>query len=87
MFGRLTAPCDSTCADSRSGQNGFRLVSDLHFEAKRSFVGLDLIVLKYEMSRALDGKHFVSDGVDAMMVTDFSVPHKVKYLDLVTHYD
>ena len=38
------------------------LVPDLHFEAKRFYVGSDHIVLEYDMSGTSDGSHFVWDG-------------------------
>ena len=60
-----------------------RLVPDLHFEAKRFYVGADHIVLEYDMSGTSDGRHFVCDGVDVIAVTDGLVARKDTYLDLV----
>jgi len=64
-----------------------RLVPDLHFEAKRFYVGSDHIVFEYDMSGTFDGTHFVCDGVDVIAVTDGLVARKDTYLDLVALID
>ena len=64
-----------------------RFVPDLHFEAKRFYVGPDHIVLEYGMSGTSDGTHFVCDGVDVIAVTDGLVARKDTYLDLVALID
>lgn len=63
------------------------LVPDLHFEAKRFYVGSDHIVLEYDMSGTSDGSHFVCDGVDVIAVDDGLVARKDTYLDLVALVD
>jgi ketosteroid isomerase-like protein len=64
-----------------------RLVPDLHFEAKRFYVGADHIVLEYDMSGTSDGARFVCDGVDVLAVDDGLVARKDTYLDLVALTD
>ena len=64
-----------------------RLVPDLHFEPKRFYLGADHIVLEYDMSGTLDGRHFVCDGVDVIAVVDGMVARKDTYLDLVALID
>ena len=63
------------------------LVPDLHFEAKRFYVGSDHIVLEYDMSGTSDGSHFVCDGVDVIAVDDGLVARKDTYLDLAALVD
>ena len=63
------------------------LVPDLHFEAKRFYIGSDHIVFEYDMSGTSDGTHFVCDGVDVIAVNDGLVARKDTYLDLVTLAD
>jgi ketosteroid isomerase-like protein len=64
-----------------------RLVPDLHFEAKRLYVGTDHIVFEYDMSGTADGSRFVCDGADVIAVTDGLVARKDTYLDLVALLD
>jgi ketosteroid isomerase-like protein len=61
-----------------------RLVPDLHFEAKRFYLGADHIVFEYDMSGTSDGSAFVCDGVDVIAVTDGLVARKDTYLDQAT---
>jgi ketosteroid isomerase-like protein len=63
------------------------LVPDLHFEAKRIYVGADHIVFEYDMSGTSAGSPFVCDGVDVIAVTDGLVARKDTYLDLITLLD
>ena len=64
-----------------------RLVPDLHFQAKRVYVGSDHIVFEYDMSGTSDVSHFVCDGADVIAVTDGLVARKDTYLDLVALLD
>lgn len=59
-----------------------RLVPDLHFEAKRIYLGTDHVVFEYDMSGTSDGSGFVCDGVDVIAVSDGLVARKDTYLDL-----
>jgi len=61
-----------------------RLVPNLHFEAKRVYVGSDHIVFEYDMSGTSDGSDFVCDGADVIAVSDGLVARKDTYLDLTT---
>ena len=63
------------------------LVPDLHFEAKRFYVGTDHIVFEYDMSGTTEGVQFVCDGVDVIAVNDGLVARKDTYLDLVALAD
>ncbi len=58
------------------------LVPDLHFEAKRIYVGTDHVVFEYDMSGTSDGSGFVCDGVDVIAVRGGLVARKDTYLDL-----
>jgi hypothetical protein len=46
------------------------LVPDLHFEAKRVYLGADHIVFEYDMSGTAGGTSFICDGADVIAVTD-----------------
>ncbi|HLN17886.1 MAG TPA: nuclear transport factor 2 family protein [Acidimicrobiales bacterium] len=61
-----------------------RLVPNLHFEAKRVYVGSDHIVFEYDMSGTSDGSEFACDGADVIAVSDGLVDRKDTYLDLTT---
>ena len=61
-----------------------QLVPDLHFEAKRGYIGLDHIVVEYDMSGTYSDNRFVCDGVDVFAVSNGLVARKDSYLDLVT---
>jgi len=61
------------------------LVPDLHFEAKRAYLGTDHIVLEYDMSGTVDGTHFVCDGADVIAVEEGLVARKDTYLDLAAY--
>jgi ketosteroid isomerase-like protein len=61
-----------------------RLVPNVHFEAKRVYMGTDHIVFEYDMSGTLDGSDFVCDGADVIAVSDGLVARKDTYLDLTT---
>jgi ketosteroid isomerase-like protein len=60
----------------------FALSPDLHFEAKRVYLGSDHIALEYDMSGTA-GQSFVCDGVDVIAVSDGLVARKDTYLDLI----
>ena len=63
------------------------LVPDLHFEAKRVYLGADHIVFEYDMSGTTGGTSFMCDGADVIAVTDGFVARKDTYLDLVALVD
>ena len=63
------------------------LVPDLHFEAKRVYLGADHIVFEYDMSGTTGGTSFMCDGADVIAVTDGLVARKDTYLDLVALVD
>ncbi len=63
------------------------LVPDLHFEAKRVYLGTDHIVFEYDMSGTTGGTSFVCDGADVIAVKDGLVARKDTYLDLVALVD
>lgn len=65
----------------------FKMVPDLHFEAKRGYLGADHIVLEYDMSGTFEKSHFVCDGVDVFLVADGLIARKDSYLDLVALAD
>ena len=46
------------------------LVPDLHFEAKRIYLGADHLVFEYDMSGTSDGSGFVCDGADVIAVSN-----------------
>jgi len=60
------------------------LVPDLHFAAKRGYLGTDHIVLEYDMSETFSETHFVCDGVDVFSVVNGLMARKDSYLDLAT---
>jgi ketosteroid isomerase-like protein len=62
-----------------------RLVPDLHFEAKRAYLGADHIVLEYDMSGTVGETHFVCDGADVIAVESGLVARKDTYLDLAAY--
>lgn len=60
----------------------FALAPDLHFEAKRVYLGPDHLTFEYDMSGTTAGQPFVCDGVDVIAVSDGLVARKDTYLDL-----
>lgn len=60
------------------------LVPDLHFEAKRVYLGVDHLAFEYDMSGTAGGSRFVCDGVDILAFSDGLVARKDTYLDLVS---
>ena len=62
-----------------------RLVPDLHFEAKRAYLGPNHIVLEYDMSGTVGDSPFVCDGADVIAVEDGLVARKDTYLDLAAY--
>lgn len=61
------------------------LVPDLHFDARRAYLGADHIVLEYEMSGTASESPFVCDGADVIAVQDGLVARKDTYLDLAAY--
>jgi hypothetical protein len=76
--------------DAATGQASIRqtivalleLVPDLHFDAKRAYLGADHLVLEYDMSGTVGESSFVCDGADVIAVQDGLVARKDTYLDL-----
>jgi len=62
-----------------------RIVPDLHFEAKRAYLGPNHIVLEYDMSGTVGESRFVCDGADVIAVADGLVVRKDTYLDLAAY--
>ena len=61
------------------------LVPDLHFDAKRAYLGAGHLVLEYEMSGTAGGSPFTCDGADVIAVQDGLVTRKDTYLDLAAY--
>jgi ketosteroid isomerase-like protein len=61
------------------------LVPDLHFDAKRAYLGADHLVLEYDMSGTVGESSFVCDGADVIAVQDGLVARKDTYLDLAAY--
>ena len=61
------------------------LVPDLHFDAKRAYLGAGHLVLEYEMSGTAGGSPFTCDGADVIAVQDGLVARKDTYLDLAAY--
>ncbi len=79
--------------DAATGRSSIRqtivallgLVPDLHFDAKRAYLGADHLVLEYDMSGTAGGSPFVCDGADVIEVQDGLVARKDTYLDLAAY--
>jgi ketosteroid isomerase-like protein len=61
------------------------LVPDLHFDAKRAYLGADHLVLEYDMSGTAGESPFICDGADVIAVRDGLVARKDTYLDLAAY--
>ena len=61
------------------------LVPDLHFDAKRAYLGADHLVLEYDMSGTAGESPFICDGADVIAVQDGLVARKDTYLDLAAY--
>ncbi len=59
-----------------------RLVPDLHFDAKRAYLGPDHMVMEYEVSGTVGETPFACDGADVIAVQDGLVARKDTYFDL-----
>ena len=61
------------------------LVPDLHFGAKRAYLGAGHLLLEYEMSGTAGGSPLICDGADVIAVQDGLVARKDTYLDLAAY--
>ncbi len=54
---------------------------DIRFEKSRVYIGDGHFVSEYQMSGSTEGKRFVCDGVDVIVVEDGRIARKDTYLD------